>query len=130
MHTPKPEPIGGILAQTITAAITAWHAQKEAGATLDERTANLERTLRISWPRRRAEPWHFLCDRCQDTGWSLRDCPGTVCGRSKPHHSPHSYVIACLCAKGGAVRALLAAQASRGGVEEAGHSQRMTRVGR
>lgn len=45
----------------------------------------------------RAEPWHFECSDCEDTGWSQHDCAGdATCGRQR-QHAPHTYVRVCPC---------------------------------
>lgn len=40
--------------------------------------------------------WHHDCDTCGDTGWALRQCPDTSCGR-RIVHGPHSFAERCSC---------------------------------
>ncbi len=107
----------GIFAQTVLEAMKLYGAQRVAGATPQELTRNLEQTLRASWPRRRDEPWHFNCEPCHDTGWRRHECPTTVCGR-RVVHEPHSYVVPCLCVKGGRAQAALAGRMVSSGVDD------------
>ena len=86
------------LAATILEALKQRDAQKQAGALPAELAANLEQTLRASWPVTRA--WHYLCERCRDKGWEYFDCPGDrTCGRAHDHGA-HEYVRPCTCAAG------------------------------
>lgn len=113
----------GLLASTFMEAMRIWDAQKADGVSKDERVAGLEKTLREAWPRGREQPWRYLCDRCDDTGWAFHTCtPETPCGRpfklpastnktglkdytGQGHCTPgHSYVTACWCEKGRAFR--------------------------
>lgn len=125
----------GSLAQTYAAAIDAWDQQKAAGASFDERTANLERTLRAAWPQERA--WHYICQRCDDTGWIYGECSTlTPCGR--PFALPkqrmddftgrgkclagHAFIRPCLCAKGDRHRAAQEGRAPAGDFRDTGKS--------
>lgn len=147
MHR-KAEPTRGPLARTIVAALEQWDAQKKAGASPEELAANLEKTLRAAWPRRREDSWKFLCERCLDTGFVESHCPEVPCGRPFRHPgqrsddytgqgkcvAPHSYVRPCLCMKGrsladGIARSFDGSRRDSHDVESAGQRRKMTRVG-
>ena len=88
----------GTLAATIRVAILERTAQLAAGATRVEADANLEKTLRVSWPFRRE--WKYLCECCSDHGLDMQECPGdATCGRTFPH-LPHESGTPCWCAAG------------------------------
>lgn len=94
----KPVLSESVLGQTIHAALTEWHAQKVAGATLAERVRNLEQTLRAAWPQTRE--WKYLCETCRDVGLQMQTCPGdATCGRTK-RHLPHEFGTPCWCQAG------------------------------
>ena len=136
----------GILAQTFGEAMRQWDHQKRDGASLDERQANFEKTLRAAWPQ--ARDWKYLCQRCDDAGWMFRTCtPETPCGRpftlppTQSHHpdftgqgrcSPgHSYVVPCVCSKGQAyARQMNPPQASPEDFTKSGKTSKPTRPGR
>lgn len=40
--------------------------------------------------------WSHDCETCGDTGWSIRQCPETHCGR-RFNHSPHTFAERCAC---------------------------------
>jgi hypothetical protein len=42
--------------------------------------------------------WRRDCETCADTGWSMRQCPDTSCGR-RFSHGPHGFVERCGCAE-------------------------------
>lgn len=91
----------GPLAQTVNAAMRIWDQQKREGVSREERIAGMEKTLRAAWPKSREQPWHYVCDNCNDTGLVERECGGdAMCGRSK-RHAPHRYGEPCWCPKGG-----------------------------
>lgn len=92
----------GPLAQTYTAAMEIWDAEKADGVSLDERLAHLEKTLRVAWPQSRE--WHYLCASCRDIGLEMLTCSGDAsCGRQNAH-LPHDYGKPCWCAKGAKFR--------------------------
>lgn len=62
----------GPLAQTFTEAMRIWDAQKAEGVEQAERVAGLEKSLRAAWPFERE--WKYLCQHCDDTGWTFRTC--------------------------------------------------------
>lgn len=88
----------GTLAQTFTAAMRIWDAQKAEGVSKAERLEGLEKTLRVAWPQ--AREWKYLCAECGDLGLVYYECGGgSECGRIKKH-LPHTYGRPCFCAKG------------------------------
>jgi hypothetical protein len=118
----------GTLAESIRIAMDQFHQQQAAGASLDEARENLARTVRAAWPRRRIEPWHYICDTCQDTGWREQDCPARDCGRRRPH-AAHFFVRPCVCARGLAVRATIE-KPTPADIGDAGAGRkRLTRLG-
>ena len=95
---------------------------KADGVPVEERITTLARTLRAAWPKYREEPWHFICNLCDDVGWRVKECTAAArCGR--PFRLPkasaddwtgrgrcgesHTYVDPCLCDKGRNFRAQL-----------------------
>lgn len=40
--------------------------------------------------------WTHDCETCRDTGWSMRDCPETACGR-RFTHGGHTFAEKCVC---------------------------------
>lgn len=40
--------------------------------------------------------WRHDCDTCGDTGWSIRQCPDTHCGR-RFDHAGHAFAERCHC---------------------------------
>ena len=111
------------LSATLKQAMRHCRAMKDDGASLEDCHTYLERVLRLSWPKARTEPWHYLCDDCNDTGWRLRVCAaGCRCdgistrtddARQKPmaykrlcvsddEEYTHEYVEPCRCAAGDA----------------------------
>lgn len=74
---------------------TEMRAKGADQAELDMAT---ERIVRANWHFTRE--WKYLCQRCQDLGLELFDCPGdATCGRDKPH-LPHAYGQPCWCGAG------------------------------
>lgn len=108
------------LSATLKQAMRHCRAMKDDGVNLEDRHMYLERVLRLSWPKARTEPWHYLCEDCNDTGWRLRVCSaGFRCdgistrtddARQKPRaykrpcvsddEYTHEYVEPCQCAAG------------------------------
>lgn len=149
---PRKSKTDSVLAECVLAGIEQWADQKAAGATLAERRANLEHTLRAVWPQTR--PWHYLCEACGDTGWQPRHCPSQHCGRpfSLPRghrgglkdytgsstifctsEAGHDYVKPCLCQKGRAMHQLLEGLSGVDGDDftaAAKPARGMTRLGR
>lgn len=126
-HMPDEKTIDLQLANTIEWALREKKNQRELGATHEEAEENFEKTIRAAWPKMRDEPWHYLCDRCDDTGFIRRVCePGNRCegwstykssatmpdGKYKrrlctlPHagNYTHDYVSFCSCPKGEMMR--------------------------
>jgi hypothetical protein len=99
---PPARPIGPLTA-TLIAAQQQWFAQKTAGASVEERISNLEKTLRCAW-QETAKPWHFTCPNCDDSGWIVRECVSRSCGRRRCCGG-HSFVTPCTaCSTGDARR--------------------------
>jgi hypothetical protein len=136
----------GGLASQFAEALDVMDAQKAAGVPFDERVKGLEGVLRASWPQTRE--WHYVCERCEDTGWWFRICtPELSCGRpfrlpgasgddytGRGRCSPgHTYVQPCpTCEKGESRRRGLMHQPRPANPEDftqAGKSK-PTRVGR
>lgn len=117
----EPEPEPGLSAAVRYAASVASRMRLD-GATEAECLSVLEGALRASWPRGRAEPWHYLCETCDDTGWVTRLCSGSArCGAGKTaqwriEHSEHFYVQPCgICPKGAGRLAAVHALSRRSG---------------
>ena len=92
---------GGMLAQTVYAALDIWDQQKADGVSRAERLAGLEKTLRAAWPQTRE--WKYLC-QCNDLGLKLSECPGdSTCGRHRDH-LPHTFGTPCWCPTGAKYR--------------------------
>ena len=71
---------GGVLAQTILGAMKIRDQMKAQGSTREELDHYMEGVVRTAWPKQRAEPWHYLCDKCRDTGLVIYECtPGHRC---------------------------------------------------
>ncbi len=102
-RTEKPDEL--VLAPAIRHALKVRQELKQAGASADGDQV-LEDAVRKHWPR--ARDWHYLCDRCDDTGWVVHHCrPKQRCGRTfcDKHDAigatyEHTYVIRCDCPKG------------------------------
>ena len=93
---PVAETLGRIVMDTVRDA----EALRAQGAPADVVVRSIEAVIRERWPRGRAEQWHLLCDRCVDTGYEIKDCPGdATCGRTKVH-AEHRFAEPCWCAKG------------------------------
>ena len=108
------------LSAPFSEAMRHCRAMKDDGVSLDDRQMYLARVLRLIWPKARTEPWHHLCDDCNDTGWRLRVCAaGCRCtgvstriddARQKPggykrlcvsnDEYTHEYVEPCHCGAG------------------------------
>lgn len=103
----------GPLAETYSAAMRIWEAEVADGVPLETRQQHLQTALKAAWPQTRE--WHYLCDRCSDTGWEPGICtPATPCGRrfrlpgqrdddhtGQGHCAEgHSFVRPCVCPKG------------------------------
>lgn len=96
----KADPIAQTLGVIVMEAVRQGDELRANGASRETVLAGIEGVIRQHWPKGRAEDWHLLCDRCVDTGWEVRDCPGdATCGREK-RHGAHRYAVACWCAKG------------------------------
>jgi hypothetical protein len=90
----------GLLAQTFHEAMRIWDLQKAEGVSKADRVAGLAKALREAWPKSRDAAWRYLCDRCDDYGLVISQCPGdATCGDPKPHGA-HSYGTPCWCEKG------------------------------
>ena len=50
--------------------IAQWRQLRAQGGTRQEVAALMLSGLKTFWPQGRAEPWHYLCERCDDTGWA------------------------------------------------------------
>lgn len=110
----------GQLSRTFTEAMRLWDAMKTDGISLAERLSILTKTLRAAWPFVRE--WHYLCERCDDSGLVLAICrrgyrcngismrtdgPGQLpgkyrrlCAMHPDSDYEHEYGTACWCAKG------------------------------
>ncbi len=90
------------LAPAILDALKTRAELKQAGAAADGDQV-LDDAVRKHWPVTRE--WHYLCDRCDDTGWQRHECTlAHRCGRRFCEGTPvthrHEYVSPCTCAKG------------------------------
>lgn len=91
----------GNLAASFRQAMVFWDAQKADGGSLEDRAADMEKTLRQVWPFERE--WHYLCAQCLDTGLILYECAGEfdrLCDRTNVHGA-HFFGRPChICDKG------------------------------
>ena len=93
------------LGATITEACRIYRDMRAQGQTKAEAVAYLEGVLRQTWPRKRGEPWRYLCNECDDTGLRVGECSGdATCGRGKAH-GPHSFGAPCWCSLGARFKA-------------------------
>lgn len=126
---PKHDPIAAKLGGIVREAMAIWDRMRANGESREARIDYLAGVLKTSWPQGRSQPWRYLCDRCDDTGLVLHDCPGdATCGRVKPHGS-HAYGVPCWCEKGKAFRPKPKAT-SEDELVQVGKSKPPTRVGR
>lgn len=93
-----------VLADTVIEAMRLWDAQKKAGASKAQLVESMEQTLRAAWPKSRDAEWKYLCQRCNDYGLEMLECPGdNTCGRDK-RHAPHEFGKPCWCSYGARFR--------------------------
>lgn len=94
----------GMLYQTFVAANALRERALLAGRPRAEANQIVTDALRQAWPKGREEPWHYLCDACEDTGWERHVCaPQRRCNRRscQPSDAPaHDYMMPCWCQKG------------------------------
>lgn len=101
------DPVARTLGDIVMRAVAEADELKSQG--LDP-SAGLEQVVRESWmkPKGRTEPWRYLCEQCEDTGYQRSQCPGdAMCGEKKTDgtpkripHDPHAFVRPCWCDKG------------------------------
>lgn len=96
----KPE---SVLYQTFVAADLLRQKALAAGDSRADADAIVIGALKAAWPKSRVEPWHYVCDTCEDTGFEFQVCQTHPCDRQKPH-LPHTYVRYCWCSKGRALQ--------------------------
>ena len=111
-----------MLATTFREAMRYWDRMKADNVSLEDRVAYLANVLKETWPRVRAEPWHYLCEDCHDTGYRVcvcatgHRCDGRSTRTNTAHERPgrfrrmctvdptseatHEYVEPCSCAAG------------------------------
>ncbi len=93
----------GVLAQTVMAVITRRDQMRADGATEADLNADMETAIRQCWPFTRE--WKYLCDKCDDHGLAMGECPGdATCGRTLPHMA-HSFGTPCWCSAGNRFKA-------------------------
>lgn len=136
----------GALARVWREAMRMADQMKAEGTPAAERQAFIATALREAWPKTREEPWHYLCQQCDDTGWVFKTCvqgscgrPFTLPGQASDDHTGrgrcaegHSYCQPCWCLKGqGFKRNLLKApRPTEDAVEAAARTGKPTRAGR
>lgn len=131
----------GRLARAYTEAMDIMDTQRDAGVPFEERVKGLDGVLRQFWPQGRV--WHYLCDRCDDTGLVMRVCRRgarcngistrtdggmRMCAKDPDGEHEHDYGTACVCDKGLRFR-----QRPKPGPEDftaAGQSKDFKRAGR
>jgi hypothetical protein len=92
----------GPLATAIKESLEMRDRMKAGGMSGGDLNRGLEGVLRELWPKphNRSTAWSYMCDRCQDYGLEMQECPGdATCGFLKPH-GPHTYGKPCFCVKG------------------------------
>jgi hypothetical protein len=90
------------LGDVLREAVRLADAQRVAGASKAETSAYLEKVVRQTWPFTRE--WKYLCNKCDDVGLVMEDCPSdATCGRSKIH-GPHTFGTPCWCSAGNRFR--------------------------
>lgn len=112
------------LGSIITEALALHRDLRTKGMTWDEAKCALEKILREVWPKPkgRVEPWHYVCDLCDDTGARLFVCrkgqrcngistrtdspkekPGKyrrICAKHPDSEYEHDYIEPCVCRQG------------------------------
>lgn len=95
------------LGEKVLGAMRRWNEQKAAGVSKGDRLAEMEGQLREWWPKSR-EVFKYQCNKCDDLGLTIRDCPGqgtdaryhySPCGVDKAH-GLHTFGVVCTCDKG------------------------------
>lgn len=85
----------------LQAAMDDFLVMRAAGVTREDAVKGLEGLLRALMPMARAEPWHFDCNVCDDSGFELRTCYPDMrepCGmRSCRKQREHTYTVRCAC---------------------------------
>ena len=89
----------GPLASAVEECLVIRDQMKASGVTGDTLNAGMAEVLKQHWPRQRQEPWHYVCERCCDSGAEHFECPEQKCDRDFPH-GPHSFIRPCFCPKG------------------------------
>ncbi len=93
----------GQLAATIREALRIREAMRATGASEADVASAFEQSVRAAWPKPqgRSEPWHYLCERCNDTGLAMFMCkPGQRCNgistrTDSPREKPGKYRRLC-----------------------------------
>lgn len=136
------DPVARTLGSVVMSAVVEAEQMQTAGADPDAVADALETVVRSHWPKpkHRTEPWHYVCQLCEDTGWQYHDCPGdATCGpmtvekmqKSNPH-AEHQFVTACWCEKGRMFAKNMLPKEKRGGddtLASVGKTSKPTRWG-
>lgn len=116
------------LAKTFKEAMRIAEQMKADGASKEDREAYIAGVLKASWPKGREEPWRYLCEACDDSGWVIRTCvvegqcgrPFTLPGQASDDWTGrgrcapgHTYAAPCSCPKGEEKRRQLLKQPRR-----------------
>lgn len=94
------QPVQSVAVKDLADAMTDYHAMRKAGVSRDDAVKGLEGLLRVLMPMSRAEPWHYDCEACLDTGFELRTCypESGHCGMPKCRGArEHPYTVRCAC---------------------------------
>jgi ferredoxin len=122
------KPDASVLYHTFVEADRLRTQMLKDGATREAANDIVAKALEQAWPKGRNEPWRYLCESCQDSGWRVFRCRGDAsCGRVRVHLE-HEYVQLCWCAKGQDMK-----PKSRGTDDElasVGKTQKPSRFGR
>lgn len=71
-----------------------YRKARAAGVSQEDACKGIEAVIRDVWPKGRDEPWHYVCEECQDTG--LRSVWKFVV----LYQEKVEFKEACVCAKG------------------------------
>lgn len=110
--------LGAIIADLLR----LWREMRVGGLSPEQADQALEKSIRDVWPKGREEPWHYVCELCNDTGLRLFVCrrgqrcngistrtdapketPGKykrLCAKHPDSEYEHDYVTPCLCERG------------------------------
>lgn len=84
----------------LMSAMGDFATMRKAGVTREDASRGLEGLIRAILPLSRAEPWHYECELCDDSGFERRTCypERGPCGLRKCRGvREHAYTVRCVC---------------------------------